>query len=142
MIQFLPNMVRPGPASQTGRKRESSDLELEDNSDMKKPKVVPDKDAPTSQVSPTGTEELKTRIKKYLEENRSLKFIDIDEMSKNLHEAYPEYRRRKLNVFKGQVDGAFKTLTEALAKKSAMKKTKKQKKGEKNGNGKQVEEIR
>jgi len=136
-------MVRPGPASQTGRKRESSDLELEDNSDMKKPKVVPDADAPASQGNPAGsTEELKTRIKKYLEENRSLKFIDIDEMSKNLHEAYPEYRRRKLNVFKGQVDGAFKTLTEALAKKNALKKNKKQKKIEKNGNGKQVEEIR
>jgi len=138
-------MVRPGPASQTGRKRESSDLELEDSSaEMKKPKVVTaaEKESPATMSTPSGIEELKTRIKKYLEENRSLKFIDIDEMSKNLHEAYPEYRRRKLNVFKGQVDGAFKTLTEALAKKNAIKKNKKQKKGEKNGSEKQVEEIR
>jgi len=142
-------MVRPGPASQTGRKRESSDLELDDdnNSDMKKPKVVPEKEplntSSTMNTNSSGTEELKTRIKKYLEENRNLKFIDIDEMSKNLHNAYPEYKRRKLPVFKGQVDEAFKTLTEALAnKKSSSKKNKKQKKGENNAAEKQVVDVR
>jgi len=141
-------MVRPGPASQTGRKRESSDLELDDdnNSDLKKPKVVAEKEplntSTTMNTNSSGTEELKTRIKKYLEENRNLKFIDIDEMSKNLHNAYPEYKRRKLPVFKGQVDEAFKTLTEALAnKKSSSKKNKKQKKGESNTTDKQVVNV-
>jgi len=140
-------MVRPGPASQTGRKRESSDLELEDNTDMKKPKVASDKEAlntsSTMNTNSSGVEELKTRIKKYLEENRNLKFIDIDEMSKNLHNAYPEYKRRKLNVFKGQVDEAFKTLTEALAnKKNSAKKNKKQKKVDTSVTEKQVVEVR
>ena len=143
-------MVRPGPASQTGRKRESSDLLSDDdnNSDMKKQKVVADKEehlntSSTMNTNQSGTEELKTRIKKYLEENRNLKFIDIDEMSKNLHNAYPEYKRRKLPVFKGQVDEAFKTLTEALAnKKSSAKKNKKQKKGDSNAADKQVVDVR
>jgi len=135
-------MVRPGPASQTGRKRESSDLELEQNlsADMKKPKVDSEEDS--SAVSNHGTEELKTRIKKYLEDNRSRKFVDIEQMSQELHYAYPEYNRRKLKVFKGQVDSAFKSLTEVLANKNALKKNKKAKSKDKNASEKQVEEIR
>eukprot|EP00092_Neocalanus_flemingeri_P023831 GFUD01025856.1.p1 GENE.GFUD01025856.1~~GFUD01025856.1.p1 ORF type:complete len:1105 (+),score=361.36 GFUD01025856.1:228-3542(+) len=135
-------MVRPGPASQTGRKRESSDIELEENlAEMKKPKVAGEGESPAT-VSSQGTDELKTRIKKYLEENRNLKYIDIEQMSQSLHDAYPEYRRKKLKVFKGQVDGAFKSLTEVLANKNSVKKNKKLKKNDKSASEKQVEEIR
>lgn len=110
---------------------------------MKKPKVDANGEGEaTATASNHGTEELKTRIKKYLEENRNLKYIDIEQMSQNLHAAYPEYRRKKLRVFKGQVDGAFKSLTEVLANKNALKKNKKLKKNEKSASEKPVEEIR
>ena len=47
--------------------------------------------------------EMTRRIKKYLEENRSQKFIDVDKMSASLHATYPDYGRKKQAVFKVQV---------------------------------------
>ena len=47
--------------------------------------------------------ELTKRIKKYLEENKSQKFIDIEKLTLSLHATYPDYGRRKQGVFKTQV---------------------------------------
>ena len=47
--------------------------------------------------------EMTRRIKKYLEENRSQKFIDIERMALSLHTTYPDYGRRKQAVLKAQV---------------------------------------
>ncbi len=59
------------------------------------------------------TDKLKTRIGKYLKENQSKQYIDIDDMSKNLYKRYPEYGRQKLKVFHASVDKAFNELVEA-----------------------------
>ena len=48
--------------------------------------------------------ELTRRIKKYLEENRSQRFVDIEKMTLSLHAGYPDYGRKKQAVFKIQVE--------------------------------------
>ena len=48
--------------------------------------------------------ELTKRIKKYLEENRSQRFVDIEKMTLSLHAGYPDYGRKKQAVFKIQVE--------------------------------------
>ena len=109
-----------------GAKRHSEDETLVQESDMKKPRVQQgDSQAGEGQGAGklTANEELKVRIKKYLEENRSLKYIDVEKMSHSLHDKYPDYRRKKLKVFKNQVEFAFKSLTdEMVAKKKDKKK--------------------
>ena len=111
-----------------GAKRHSEDETLVQESDMKKPRVQQgDSQGQAGEGQGAGkltaNEELKVRIKKYLEENRSLKYIDVEKMSHSLHDKYPDYRRKKLKVFKNQVEFAFKSLTdEMVAKKKDKKK--------------------
>ena len=65
---------------------------------------------------------LKERIKSYLENNKSSKYIDIEAMSKSLHTTFPEYNRRKFKVFRTQVDNTFKVLMADMKKKGGPKK--------------------
>ena len=119
-----------------GEKRNSSEFESEEveGSEMKKPRVGDNggskKDESQGAQAKNPTEDLKSKIKKYLEENRNLKYIDVESMSQNLHGRYPDYRRRKLKAFKDQVEVAFKSLTDEMRNKSKTDKkaTKKKKK--------------
>ena len=43
-------------------------------------------------------------------------------MAKNLHENYPEFKRKKFKVFKNQVDAAFKICCDEMASKRREKK--------------------
>jgi len=65
---------------------------------------------------------LKDRIKKYLEENRQQKYLDIEKMTQSLHDNYPDYRRQKVKVLRSQVEIAFKELKEGLQKNAGKKK--------------------
>ena len=92
-------MVNPSTETVVNGKRSSSEIESEicdvNEADMKKQKVDNSSDldmAASSTDKKSANELLKTRIKKYLEENRSLKYIDIQRMSENLHNNYPDYR--------------------------------------------------
>ena len=139
-------MVNCSP--ETG-KRDADVLEIEPETEesleskMKKPRVEEDTETMESeQVNGrlSANDELKVRIKKYLEENKSLKYIDVERMSQNLHLNYPDYRRRKLKVFKNQVDFAFKSLTEEMVSKR--KSNSKKKKKDNETNNQCIEEIR
>ena len=120
-----------------------------DCSDMKKPRIAAgeetiegDRDYPPSPAGRTNTEDIKARINKYLEvrlrisdlntgaekyisnfqDNKSLKYVEVEKMAKTLHENYPEYKRRKFKVFKSQVDTAFKICCDEMASKRKEKK--------------------
>ena len=72
------------------RKRGGED-ETEGCEELKRPRIMVEES------------ELTKRIKKYLEENKSQKFIDIEKLTLSLHATYPDYGRRKQGVFKTQV---------------------------------------
>ena len=72
------------------RKRGGED-ETEGFEELKRPRIMVEES------------ELTKRIKKYLEENKSQKFIDIEKLTLSLHATYPDYGRRKQGVFKTQV---------------------------------------
>merc|ERR1719412_2776465 len=100
-----------------------------DCSDMKKPRIEAgeetiegDRDYPPSPAGKANTEDIKARINKYLEDNKSLKYVEVEKMAKTLHENYPEYKRRKFKVFKNQVDSAFKICCDEMATKKKEKK--------------------
>jgi len=124
-------MVNPSSETTFNGKRSSSEIDTEASevteTEMKKQKIEnsSESDAATSTDKKSASELLKTRIKKYLEENRSLKYIDIHRMSENLHNNYPDYRRRKFKVFKDQVEFAFKSLTEDMGSRKKSNKKKK-----------------
>ena len=65
---------------------------------------------------------MKERLKSYLENNKSSRYIDIEAMSKSLHTTFPEYNRRKFKVFRTQVDNTFKVLMADMKKKGGPKK--------------------
>jgi len=58
-------------------------------------------------VSNSFTWQLKERVWGYLDSNRTKEYVDVEEMTKELYANYPEYGRRKLNVFKRQVNDCF-----------------------------------
>ena len=60
--------------------------------------------------------------------SRNLKYIDVESMSQSLHATYPDYRRRKLKSFTGQVEVAFKSLTTEMRSKNKSGKKAAQKK--------------
>ena len=120
-----------------------------DSSDMKKPRIAAgeeniegDRDYLPSPAGRANTEDIKARINKYLEvrlrvsdidtgaekcisyfqDNKSLKYVEVEKMAKTLHENYPEYKRRKFKVFKSQVDTAFKICCDEMASKRKEKK--------------------
>ena len=78
------------------RKRSGED-ETEGCEELKRPRIMVEES------------ELTKRIKKYLEENKSQKFIDIEKLTLSLHATYPDYGRRKQGVFKTQVLLFFRT---------------------------------
>ena len=91
--------VMPGlDESSTSKQRKRGGEEEEVAEDLKRPRIMVEDNV------------LTTRIKKYLEENRNQKFIDIEKLTLNLHTSYPDYGRRKQAVFKTQVEKAFKEL--------------------------------
>ena len=98
--------VMPGlDESSTSNQRKRGGEEEEEGEDLKRPRIM------------VEDNELTKRIKKYLEENRNQKFIDIEKLTLSLHTSYPDYGRRKQAVFKAQVEKAFKELKANLVSK-------------------------
>jgi len=91
--------------SSTSKQRKRGGEEEEVAENLKRPRIM------------VEDNELTTRIKKYLEENRNQKFIDIEKLTLSLHSSYPDYGRRKQAVFKTQVEKAFKELKANLVSK-------------------------
>lgn len=60
----------------------------------------------------------------YFQENRNLKYVEVERMAKNLHESYPEYRRKKFKTFKSQVETAFRICCDEMASRRKEKKKK------------------
>ena len=71
--------------------------------------------------------EINILVEKYFI-SRNLKYIDVESMSQSLHATYPDYRRRKLKSFTGQVEVAFKSLTNEMRSKNKSGKKATQKK--------------
>ena len=64
---------------------------------------------------------MKTRIDKYLEENKKDKIIDTEKLTSSLRTSHPEeYGKREIADFKKEVEEAFKEL--ATKKSSEMRK--------------------
>ena len=56
------------------------------------------------------------------QENKSLKYVDVELMARNFYEIYPEYKRRKFKVFKSQIDTAFRICCDEMTSKRKEKK--------------------
>jgi len=110
-VQFLPVCCDTGPSAMSGldfipldssRRPSSSPGHLNGAADTmakgKKKKRL---------VSDSFTWQLKERVWGYLDANRTNEYVDVEEMTKELYANYPEYGRRKLNVFKRQVNDCF-----------------------------------
>ena len=96
LFKVMPGLDESSTSNQ--RKRGGEEGEEEVAEQLKRPRIM------------VEDNELTTRIKKYLEENRNQKFIDIEKLTLSLHTSYPDYGRRKQAVFKTQVEKAFKEL--------------------------------
>ena len=103
LFKVMPGLDESSTSNQ--RKRGGEEVEEEVAEHLKRPRIM------------VEDNELTTRIKKYLEENRSQKFIDIEKLTLSLHTSYPDYGRRKQAVFKTQVEKAFKELKANLVSK-------------------------
>ena len=103
LSKVMPGLDESSTSNQ--RKRGGEEEEEVAAEDLKRPRIMVDES------------ELTKRIKKYLEENRNQKFIDIEKLTLSLHTSYPDYGRRKQAVFKAQVEKAFKELKANLVSK-------------------------
>ena len=103
LSKVMPGLDESSTSNQ--RKRGGEEEEEVAAEDPKRPRIMVDES------------ELTKRIKKYLEENRNQKFIDIEKLTLSLHTSYPDYGRRKQAVFKAQVEKAFKELKANLVSK-------------------------
>ena len=102
LSKVMPGLDESSTSNQRKRGGEEEEVVAED---LKRPRIMVDES------------ELTKRIKKYLEENRNQKFIDIEKLTLSLHTSYPDYGRRKQAVFKAQVEKAFKELKANLVSK-------------------------
>jgi len=110
----LSRTPKAGPASKTGRKRNSSEVEISDPEEgSSTPTSGKMKKARGAGPPAASDPKLAPRIKKWLEENRNQKFIDVEGMASALHETYPEYQRKKLRQFRIQVDSTFKGIRDS-----------------------------
>ena len=103
VLKVMPGLDESSTSKQRKRGGEEEEEEVAEN--LKRPRIM------------VEDNELTTRIKKYLEENRNQKFIDIEKLTLSLHSSYPDYGRRKQAVFKTQVEKAFKELKANLVSK-------------------------
>ena len=156
IFKVVDDMVESIEAVQNSKKRESFEVNNVPNDEgaVKKPRIespgeedldeiMIDEDNNSNGVSakPSEKELMRLRIKKYLEDNKSLKFIDEVTMAKVLHTQYPEYKRRKFKAFKGQISLTFKHYTAEIA--VARKKEKEERKQRKlNASKDALEEVR
>ena len=104
LSKVMPGLDESSTSNQRKRGGEEEEEEVVAE-DFKRPRIMVDES------------ELTKRIKKYLEENRNQKFIDIEKLTLSLHTSYPDYGRRKQAVFKAQVEKAFKELKANLVSK-------------------------
>ena len=81
----------------------------------------------------TPFKELKARIDKYLADNKKQKKIDIEKLILSLRSKYPEYEQREKEVFKKQVEKAFKEMAAEVVKKKKKEGESGKEKGKKKG---------